>query len=58
MIEFIRNKSTGILEAWKSGEKLGDIITMGDRLAKGEDIHAENILNQRNIPSNSSTVGG
>lgn len=30
MIEFVRNKETGILEAWKNGQKVGDIITMGD----------------------------
>lgn len=29
-IEFKRNKETGILEAWKNGKKVGDIITMGD----------------------------
>lgn len=30
MIEFIRNKETGILEVWKDGKKTGNIITMGD----------------------------
>lgn len=30
MIEFRRNKETGILEAWKNGEYIGDVITMGD----------------------------
>lgn len=30
MIEFIRNKETGILEVWKDGKKAGNIITMGD----------------------------
>lgn len=30
MIEFRRNKETGILEAWKDGKKVGEIITMGD----------------------------
>ena len=35
MIEFKRNKETGILEAWKDGEKVGEIITMGDD-ANGE----------------------
>lgn len=30
MIEFKRNKETGILEVWKNGQKVGDIITMGD----------------------------
>ena len=28
--EFKRNKETGILEVWKNGKKVGDIITMGD----------------------------
>ena len=32
MIEFKRNKHTGILEAWKDGKKLGEIITMGDMI--------------------------
>lgn len=30
MIEFRRNKKTGILEAWKDGKKTGDVRTMGD----------------------------
>ena len=29
-IEFKRNKETGILEVWKNGKKVGEIITMGD----------------------------
>lgn len=29
-IEFKRNKETGILEVWKNGQKVGEIITMGD----------------------------
>lgn len=32
MIEFIRNKETGILEVWKDGEKVGEIFTMGDEI--------------------------
>lgn len=32
MIEFIRNKETGILEIWKDGIYQGNIITMGDEL--------------------------
>ena len=32
MIEFKRNKETGILEAWKDGEKVGEVITMGDEV--------------------------
>lgn len=30
MIEFIRNKETGILEVWKDGKKIGEVHTMGD----------------------------
>ena len=36
MIEFKRNESTGILEVWKDGKKIGEITTMGD------EINAEN----------------
>ena len=32
MIEFKRNKKTGILEAWENGKKVGKIITMGDQV--------------------------
>ncbi len=32
MIEFRRNKETGILEVWKDGEYVGDIVTMGDKV--------------------------
>ena len=31
-IEFKRNKETGILEAWKDGKKIGEILTMGDEV--------------------------
>lgn len=34
MIKFIRNKETGILEVWKDGKKIGEIITMGDEISK------------------------
>lgn len=30
MIEFKRNKKTGILEVWKDGKKIGEIRMMGD----------------------------
>ena len=30
MIEFKRNEETGILEVWKNGKKIGEVITMGD----------------------------
>ena len=32
MVEFKRNKKTGILEVWKNGKKIGIIKTMGDDL--------------------------
>lgn len=32
MIEFVRNKETGILEVWKDGKKIGEVITMGDQV--------------------------
>lgn len=31
-MEFKRNKKTGILEVWKDGKKVGEIITMGDNV--------------------------
>ncbi len=31
-MEFIRNKETGILEVWRDGKKIGEVITMGDQL--------------------------
>ena len=34
MIEFKHNKKTGILEAWKDGKKIGEVITMGDEVEK------------------------
>lgn len=34
MIEFIRNKDTGILEVWKDGVKTGEVFTMGDDVKK------------------------
>ena len=34
MIEFRRNEETGILEAWKDGKYVGNIITMGDEIEK------------------------
>lgn len=35
MIEFIRNKETGILEVWKDGKKIGEIRTTGDEVKDG-----------------------
>lgn len=34
MIEFRRNKRTGIVEAYKNGKKISNIITMGDMIKK------------------------
>lgn len=34
MIEFRRNKETGILEVWKDGKKIGEVITMGDEVKR------------------------
>lgn len=34
VIEFRRNKETGMLEIWKDGKYIGDIITMGDIIKK------------------------
>jgi hypothetical protein len=32
MIEFKRNKKTGIIEVWKNGKKIGRITTLGDEV--------------------------
>lgn len=32
MIELKRNKKTGIVESWKNGKKIGEVITMGDEV--------------------------
>lgn len=32
MIEFKRNKDTGIVEVWKDGKKVGEMVTMGDEV--------------------------
>ena len=34
MREFKRNIETGILEVWKNGEKIGEVITMGDTISE------------------------
>jgi hypothetical protein len=36
MIEIKRNKKTGIMESWKDGKKIGEIISMGDTIPKKE----------------------
>ena len=35
MIEFKRNPETGIVEVWKDGKNIGEIITMGDDVDGG-----------------------
>lgn len=37
-MELARNTDTGILEAWKNGEKIGEIITMGDLIGENADL--------------------
>lgn len=39
MIEFKRNKETGIVEIWKDGKKVGEVITMGDEIKDGRELH-------------------
>lgn len=34
MIELRRNKKTGIVESFKNGKKIGQVITMGDDVKK------------------------
>ncbi len=36
MIEFKRNKKTGIVEVWENGKKIGEVITMGDIIIQEE----------------------
>ena len=33
-ITFNRNKETGIVEVWKNGKKIGEVVTMGDEVKK------------------------
>ena len=32
MIKFKRNKETGIVEVWKDGKKVGEMVNMGDEV--------------------------
>ena len=32
MVTFVRNKETGKLEAIQDGKKVGEVITMGDKI--------------------------
>ena len=34
MIEFKRDKETGILEAWKDKKKIGKVVTIGDKVTE------------------------
>ena len=43
MIEFRRNKETGILEVWKDGKYVGNIITMGDEIDGKSDIRNDKL---------------
>ena len=47
MIEFIRNKETGILEVWKDGKKVGEIITMGDEINGNNENYRQNETSDR-----------
>lgn len=37
-ITFKRNPETGLLEAWKDGVFLGNVITMGDDIINQEEV--------------------
>ena len=37
MIAFVRNKDTGILEAYKDGEYVGDVDTIGDNITDNKE---------------------
>lgn len=39
MIEFVRNKDTGILEAYKDGEYVGYVDTIGDNISDSKDTN-------------------
>lgn len=36
MKELRQNPKTGIVEVWENGEKIGEVITMGDNITKEE----------------------
>lgn len=40
MIELKRNPETGILEAYKDGKKVGEVVTMGDEIKNGEGVQS------------------
>lgn len=41
-IELKRNPETGLVEAYENKEKIGEVITMGDRIEK-EETHEDSI---------------
>ena len=41
MVELKRNPKTGIVEAWKDGEKIGSVATMGDLTAEEKPEQSE-----------------
>lgn len=47
MIEFKRNKETGVLETYKDGKKVGEVITMGDEIGGYVDEHNVSKNNKR-----------
>ncbi len=46
-MQFIRNKETGILEVWKDGKKVGEIITMGDEINGSENRERQQKTNPK-----------
>ena len=49
MTEFIRNKETGILEVWKNGKKVGEVITMGDEINGTSESESDRQHSRSNI---------
>lgn len=37
MVSFKRNEETGIVEVWKDGKYVGEILTMGDEVTGNDD---------------------
>ena len=50
--EFVRNKDSGILECWENGEKIGEIITMGDLITKESKTDETPQLDDKEPPNN------
>lgn len=47
MITFKRNKKTGIVEAFRNGKKIGEIITMGDQTKEKSDARRNETRSNR-----------